>query len=215
MVKPLIVLVVVIIAVAAFFGWDYYRRGVVGPVVKLQQVVQKPFDKYTYESLIKTEFSPSEVTIGSLVSDNPEFVSRMFYFYVGGPSTRSGTLGQANPGQAKKVSGLVNFPKKDGTYPVIVMYRGYIDRETYKTGDGTRRSGEMFAQNGFITVAPDFLGYGQSDMPAGNPMEERFQVYTAAITLLKSIPNLNKAFTSAGTGVRADAAKVGILYRRY
>src|SRR3989344_6277093 len=127
--KPLIVLVLVILAVAAFFGWDYYRQGSKSPVGKLQQIVEKPLDKYTIDSLTKTKFAASDIELGEVLKDDPNFVSRYFYFEVGG----------------KRVSGQINYPKVPGTYPVIVMNRGYIDRETYKTGDGIRRSSEVYA----------------------------------------------------------------------
>jgi dipeptidyl aminopeptidase/acylaminoacyl peptidase len=78
-------------------------------------------------------------------------------------------------------------------FPVIVQFRGYIDQERYTTGDGTRRSAEVFAANGFISLAPDFLGYGGSDTPSEDIFEERFQTYTAALTLLASIGNLANA----------------------
>ena len=49
-------------------------------------------------------------------------------------------------------------------------------------------------------MAPDFLGYGQSDMPSGDAFEERFQTYTAALDLLASIPSFSAA----------DSSRVGI-----
>ncbi|MBI2611158.1 dienelactone hydrolase family protein, partial [Candidatus Gottesmanbacteria bacterium] len=58
---------------------------------------------------------------------------------------------------------------------------------------GTVRVGEAFTKAGFITLAPDFLGYGESDNPSINVMEERFQTYTTALTLLSSIKNLPNA----------------------
>lgn len=65
----------------------------------------------------------------------------------------------------KRVTGLVHLPSLRQAYqqfPVIVQFRGYVSREQYQPGVGTRRSAEVFARNGFISVAPDFLGYGGS-----------------------------------------------------
>ncbi|MBI2338702.1 alpha/beta fold hydrolase, partial [Candidatus Daviesbacteria bacterium] len=76
---------------------------------------------------------------------------------------------------------------------------------------GTQRGGEVFAQNGFITLAPDFLGYGQSDNPSNNSMEERFQTYTAALALLSSLSNLNTGLEASYSGrIRADTEKIGL-----
>ena len=51
--------------------------------------------------------------------------------------------------------------------------------------------GEFFAENGYITLAPDFLGYGGSSEESGNIFETRFQTYTTVLTLLKSINQEN------------------------
>ncbi len=193
--KPLIVLVLVIIAVVAFFVWEN-GRGIKTPLNQssANKKVEKPLDKYTIDSLTKTKFAASDIELGEVLRDDPNFVSRYFYFEVGG----------------KRVSGQINYPKVPGTYPVIVMNRGYIDRETYKTGDGTRRSSEVYAAEGFITVAPDFLGYGQSDMPSESPLEERFQTYVTSATLLESVGNLNSALAGADANVKVDPDKIGI-----
>ena len=125
-----LVLVVVIISITVFFVWEN-RKEMKIPLNQSSKNIktEKPLDKYTIDALSAQKFEASGIDIGDVVKDDKDFNSRIFYFWVGG----------------KKVSGLVNLPKADGTYPVVVMYRGYIDREMYKTGDGTRRSGEVFA----------------------------------------------------------------------
>ena len=52
---------------------------------------------------------------------------------------------------------------------------------------GTKKIGEYFANNGYITLAPDFLGYGGSDSESENIFESRFQTYTTVVSLIKSI----------------------------
>lgn len=190
-----LVLVFVIVTITVFFVWEN-RKEIKTPLNQnsASKRVEKPLDKYTIDALSKTKFTASDIELGDVLKDDPNFVSRYFYFKVGG----------------KRVSGQINYPKTPGTYPVIVMNRGYIDRETYKTGDGTRRSSEVFAKNGFITVAPDFLGYGQSDMPSESPLEERFQTYITAATLLESVGNLNSAFVKADSNVKVDPNKIGL-----
>ena len=58
-------------------------------------------------------------------------------------------------------------------FPIIVMNRGFIDPEIYQTGMGTKNSASVYAQNGFITIAPDFLGFGGSDQEDIDPMAAR------------------------------------------
>lgn len=155
---------------------------------------EKPLDKYTFARLKETKFSSNPITFGKLIKDENNSVSYVFYFSVEG----------------KKVSGLANIPKNSGIYPVIVMFRGYVDKEKYSIGEGTKRAGEVFAQNGFITLAPDFLGYGESASPSANSIEERFQTYTTALTLLASVGNINNSLQRNEFNARADAGKVGI-----
>src|SRR3989344_5673752 len=107
---------------------------------------EKPLDRYAFERLKNSVFTASNIEIGRVVKEEPDFESSMFYFNVDG----------------KRVSGLINVPERPGNYPVIVLFRGYVDREIYQTGIGTAHMGEFLAKNGFITLAPDFLGYGES-----------------------------------------------------
>ncbi len=91
-------------------------------------------------------------------------------------------------GDKKTVTGQINLPKEESKkYSVILMLRGYVDQSTYKTGDGTRNAAAFFAQNGFITLAPDFLGYGLSSKETGNIFETRFQTYVTALVTLSSL----------------------------
>lgn len=160
-----------------------------------EKITEKPLDKYSFDSLRKSAPKASTISLGKVIKDDPDFTSFMFYYLVEG----------------KKVSGLMNIPQKPGTYPVILMLRGYVDKDMYTPGEGTRRTGEYFAKNGFITLAPDFLGFGESEGLSGDSLQDRFQTYPTAVTLLQSIPNLNKtlAATKSGT-IQVDPEKIGM-----
>lgn len=191
------VLILVSVAIAAFFGYystNLFRDKSLNSPVEKQTIKQKPLEKYAIEKLGATQFEPSVITIGDTLKDEAKFTSRLFFFELEG----------------KKVSGLLNLPKTPGTYPVVVMLRGYVDREIYQTGVGTQRAGEVFARNGYITVAPDFLGYGQSDNPSESSIEERFQTYTTALTLLSSLRNLNLSLSTFDLPIKADSDKIAL-----
>lgn len=156
---------------------------------------EKPLDKYAFARLKKTQFRDTQIILGTIVDDKDKLTSQMFYY----------TL------ESKKVSGLLNMPKEAGEYPLIVMLRGFVPIESYTTGVGSKRAGEILAQNGFITLAPDFLGYGESDTPSKNAIEERFQTYTTVLTLLSSLGNLNIGLDASYSGkIKVDTSKVGI-----
>jgi hypothetical protein len=122
-------------------------------LVRLGRKIQLLLYKYSIENLSTTNFKPSTIEIGKVLKDNPTFTSYEF------------TILQFSPdfsNNLKTVSGLINIPKGAGPFPVIVMYRGYVDQTQYSIGEGTQPSAAVFANAGFITVAPDFLGYGDS-----------------------------------------------------
>lgn len=167
------------------------KEKVISPI---SEVKEKPLEKYSFENLKNKEFKADTITIGKVLKEGNGFISYIFYFN----------------DQNKLVSGLMNLPSKPGTYPVLAMFRGFVEKEKYTIGEGTRHSGEVFAQNGFITLAPDFLGYGESDNPSNNSIEERFQTYTTALSLLASIKNLNPALEKMNYQIKADVSKVGI-----
>lgn len=168
-----------------------------------EKVKEKPLVKYTFENLKKRQFLPLPITLGNVVDEDEGIVSQMFYF----------NLREAIAGESKyrKISGLINVPKVQGTYPIIVMMRGFVPKEIYSTGVGTQRAGEFFARSGFITISSDFLGYGDSDNPSVSSIEERFQTYTTALNLLSSLDNLNSGLTASYSGrIKADSSRVGI-----
>jgi len=158
-------------------------------------VPEKPLLKYTYKNLRDYKSVASDIQIDKEIKTGKDFTSYLFFFKTNG----------------KKVSGLLNIPDKQGMYPVMVLVRGFVDPEAYTTGTGSQRVGEYFASQGFITVSPDFLGYGQSDKPSVDAFEDRFQTYTTVIDLLSSLKSLNVAFTTKGIqNITWDENKIGM-----
>lgn len=204
----IIVFLFVILAIAGVgvIGYYYYSedRDLINPLSKgAITAIQKPLEKYQIGRLKEVEFKPSEIKLGEVISeDEDEIITRMFYFQDRGAEGNSEGL---------RVSGLMNYPKEEGSYPVIVMFRGFVERSAYSPGEGTRRSGEELAKNGFVTLAPDFLGYGESEMPSQEPLEERFQTYTTALSLLSSLSTLNNAFKKNNETISADLNKIGVF----
>lgn len=148
----------------------------------IAQTRPTPLAKYTIENLVKADIKPAEIQIGKVLKTDPKFTSYQF----------SMKFSPDLSGNLKTTSGLINIPKGNGKFPVIVMFRGYVDPKEYFIGDGTQHGAEYFASNGFITVAPDFLGYGDSDREAVDVFESRFQTYITAITTLKSVPSIKE-----------------------
>ncbi|KKR75887.1 MAG: Peptidase [Candidatus Levybacteria bacterium GW2011_GWA2_40_8] len=160
----------------------------------LETKKERIFDKYSFENLKQIDFKGSEIKFYKLIKEEENYFSYAFFFAddFGG-----------------RISGLANLPKKTNS-PVIVMFRGYINREVYQMGMGSKNTAEFFAQNGFLTLAPDFLGYGDSDTASNDPLEERFKTYTTALSLLSSIKNLNRALSEINSDISSNTQSVGI-----
>lgn len=141
-----------------------------------------PLAKYSIEKLSKAKVETPELAVGKILKDGKKFTSYEFSFDFDPTLTNQ---------PKKKVSGLINIPVGAGPFPVIVMFRGYVDQKSYSTGEGTQHAAEFFAGNGFITVAPDFLGYGDSDSEAQNVFEARFQTLTTAMETLEAAKTIN------------------------
>jgi len=131
--------------------------------------VERPLKKYSFPELRKQVFVGSEIEL--------DLDKQLFFYEV----------------EERKISGQIHMPEGEGQFPVVIMIRGYVDREMYQTGVGTSRVAEVLARNGYITLAPDFLGYGQSDMPPENPLHERFMRPAQILELIASVKNLDKA----------------------
>jgi dipeptidyl aminopeptidase/acylaminoacyl peptidase len=175
---------------------------IVKHITPVEKVAPKPLLTYAFANLKKTEFPKNRITFGKIIDKNDDLVSQMFYFSV--PKV---------PGSKtmEKVSGLANIPRIPGKYPVIVMFRGYVPDEIYKPGVGTQAVAAVLAKNGYITLSPDFLGFGESASPSADSFENRFQTYTTALTLLSSLSTINSGLSSSYSGkITADLSKVGI-----
>lgn len=141
-----------------------------------------PLEKYTIENLVKTKIEPGTLEPSTNLAETDKYTSYYFDFRF-----------KSDFVSKKNVSGQMNVPSSQNAnkFPLVIMLRGYVDQKLYKTGDGTRNTAKYFAENGFITIAPDFLGYGSSDKEAGNIFESRFQTYVTVLSLIESLDQIS------------------------
>jgi len=138
-------------------------------------------NKYTllsFMALAEREYK-SEIKLGAATKKEDKYITYIFTFLSDG----------------KTVSGMANIPKGKGPFPVIVLLRGYADRENYHIGLGTERSANFLAANGFLTLAPDFLGYGYSDWEDEDILMARFYRPVEVLNLIAAIGSLPQADT--------------------
>ena len=91
----------------------------------------------------------------------------------------------------KGISGVLNYyPEKSSLSPVIIMIRGYAEREGYYPGSGTWRVADRLAEAGYATISLDFLGYGNSELESTDMLEARFHKVVEVLDLIESVKNL-------------------------
>lgn len=181
----------ILLGIALTTGGYFARRAIstyvssLATISPLSKMLEKPLEKYSILRLAGREFAGSQIVLDQATATTSAYTAYSFHFMSDG----------------KKVTGVAHVPNGENQkFPVIVQFRGYVDREKYTPGEGTQRSAQVYASNGFISLAPDFLGYGESDIPSADVFEERFETYTTALNLLASVSTLPMA----------DPAKVGM-----
>lgn len=175
------VLAIFVLVNLGWWGNDYYRSKLNITPDPISYIKHKPLEKYQIENLENAPVYKTEIKVEKELEKGDGYTSYLISFTF--DPTFSGK-------EEKKVTGLLNIPEGEGPFPLVVLFRGYVDQKIYTTGVGTKRVGEYLASNGYITIAPDFLGYAGSDSEAENIFESRFQTYTTALTLLKSIDSI-------------------------
>ncbi len=98
-------------------------------------------------ALMQKEFTGGGFTVGQVLDDNSSY-TRYYISYMSG---------------GLKISGIMNVPKGDGPFPVLILNHGYIDPAIYTNGRGLKREQDYLARQGFVVVHPDYRNHAQSD----------------------------------------------------
>lgn len=61
------------------------------------------------------------------------------------------------------ITGLANIPTGEGTFPTVIVAHGFCNPDTYWSGCDSVAVADSLARNGYIALAPDYRGYGESD----------------------------------------------------
>jgi alpha-beta hydrolase superfamily lysophospholipase len=179
-----------LLLVLSFIAGYIYKSSNLVPVSQIAPPEPlKPLIKYEIENLSKTRYPTGNFLINKLVSQETDYDIYYFDFQFSPDPQDTSIL--------KSTSGQINIPRTDNTkslndFPVILMFRGYVDQNLYETGEGSSSAAAYFSKNGYITVAPDFLGYADSDSEADNIFESRFQTYVTAVSLLYNLEKTTK-----------------------
>ncbi|MCB9812988.1 MAG: hypothetical protein H6772_01145 [Pseudomonadales bacterium] len=172
-------LIVSVSCTTGFFISQYFfseNSELISPFVSLQENISYPLLTYSINNLRTRTYLPSNIKIEKLISKEDKFDSYLFSYIT----------------QGKRMTGQLNIPDIITASPlqkhsVIIMIRGYVPEEIYTTGVGTKSAAAELANNGFITIAPDFFGYGESDPEPNDSWQTRFEKPILIIELIKSL----------------------------
>ncbi len=160
------------------WGVEFFSSSqrLVSPFIRQDIEKKLPLLKYSLNNATNYNFQPSTIAVGDLIDNTPTYNSYLFSYQ---------TLG-------KTMTGQLNIPHTappQTGYPVVIMIRGWVPAEIYSTGMGTKSAAAVLAENGYVTLAPDFFGFGNSDDESSNSWEARFQKPFNIIELLATINN--------------------------
>ncbi len=103
------------------------------------------------------------------------------------------------------ISGIMNIPKGDGPFPLVVLNHGFIAPSVYTNGRGLRREQDYLARQGFAVIHPDYRGYAFSD-----PSPDERMIYDASLEYSMDSINAIHAVRNANLP-NVDTSKVGML----
>lgn len=168
----------ILLGVASFsgfwFGQQYNPESPTFPIPFVSQEPARPLLAYTIPNLANRDYQTSTIKFEKVLEEEPTYTSYLFSYQ---------TLG-------KKMTGVANIPTQAAVgNPVkaIVLLRGYVPIETYTSGTGTRNAAAYFAEHGYLTFAPDFFDYGESDLEPEDTWQARFEKPITVIELLKTL----------------------------
>lgn len=106
------------------------------------------------------------------------------------------------------ISGILNIPKGNGPFPLIILNHGYIAPSVYTNGRGLKREQDYLANNGFAVLHTDYRGHAFSD-----PSPDTREVYDASLEYsMDSINAVNAVRNSSIEELRViDVDNVGMM----
>lgn len=151
------------------------------------QVEPGPLNPLSIEATRQKVYDGRDLTLGRILDDNRSY-TRYYATYKSNKLT---------------ISGIMNIPKGDGPFPVIITNHGYIDPEVYTNGRGLKREQDYLARHGFAVLHPDYRCHADSDCPAGAEVEKRLGYTEDVINAVKAIQRSDNA--------KLDKRKIGML----
>jgi uncharacterized protein len=98
------------------------------------------------------------------------------------------------------MTGTISLPDGPGPFPVVIVNHGHIPPERYWIGQDSGIFGDPMAAHGFISIAPNYVGYNGSGAGDGALLTNQ-RIAVTEMDLIASLASLPQA----------DATRVGVV----
>jgi uncharacterized protein len=141
----------------------------------------------SYEALFHKEITGSDLKLGAVLADNAAYTRYTITY-------KSGDL---------LISGIMNIPKGQGPFPLLILNHGHIDTSVYTNGRGLKREQDYLARHGYAVLHTDYRNHAFSDTDDENENRFRMGYVEDAIAAVLAV--------RAAKLPTIDASKVGML----
>ena len=133
------------------------------------------------------DFDGHDFTVGRVLAEN-EAYTRYYITYL------SGEL---------RISGIMNVPKGQGPFPVLILNHGYIDPAIYTNGRGLKREQDYLARRGYVVIHSDYRNHAESDKDPNSEQHLRLGYAEDVINVINAVQKAHLPYI--------DANRVGML----
>ena len=171
--------------VAVIFSYSSVKKEIEieNPSISLEDEKEIPSEPHpdSIPAMAEKEFLGDSLKLENVLSEN-DLYTRYYITY---------------NSEGLEISGIINIPKGEGPFPILILNHGYIDPEFYTNGQGLKREQDYFARNRYVVLHSDYRGYAFSDPdPDGNirPRTDYVEDVLNAISAVKKsdIKSLDK-----------------------
>jgi len=159
------------------------------PEIKKEKPLEQVPAELSVEYFSEMALSGTGLTLGTVLADNAAYTRYSITYFSNG----------------LKISGIMNIPKGEGPFPLVVLNHGYIAPSVYTNGRGLKREQDYLAREGFAVIHPDYRGYAFSD-----PSPDVRMIYDASLEYSMDSANAILAVRDADLP-QVDADHVGML----
>lgn len=173
--------IIVVILVGLYF--IFFSNSASGPGFKItddKPEITEPTEvnPVSILGLAEKNYDGRNLKLGEVLADNSTY-TRYYIEYLSGDLT---------------ISGIMNVPKGEGPFPVLILNHGYIDPAIYTNGRGLKREQDYLASRGYVVIHPDYRNHASSSKVEDNHLSLRLGYTEDVINAVYAVKESNLRF---------------------